>query len=192
MGWPHEAEHLVGQFSQFSDYVGRTNRDRQHDVPNGRHSDICETRPDHRPRGDAGGSVAVIVSTIAGAVFDLPVADPAAAVLIGALVLWSAGTVLWESTSILLQRSPTSSVDLRERLAEIDGVDTVEDLHVWQVGSQLTVGTVRVVSDSSDVDSRRVLQQQIHDLFAEHGIDHAIVEILDSRDQLNTDDRHTH
>ncbi|MFC7140510.1 cation diffusion facilitator family transporter [Halosimplex aquaticum] len=142
--------------------------------------------------GDAGGSVAVIVSTIAVAVFDLPVADPAAAVLIGLLVLWSAGKVLWESTSILLQRSPTSPADLREILTEIDGVDTVDDLHVWQVCSQLTVGTVRVVSDSPDANSRSVLQQRIHDRFAEHGIEHVTVEVLDSRDQLNTDDRHAH
>jgi len=26
MGWYHEADHLVGQFSQFSKRVGRTNR----------------------------------------------------------------------------------------------------------------------------------------------------------------------
>jgi cobalt-zinc-cadmium efflux system protein len=141
--------------------------------------------------GDAGGSVAVIVSTIAVAVFDLPVADPAAAVLIGALVLWSAGKVLWESTSILLQRSPTSPAQLRERLAAVEGVDAVEDLHVWQVCSQLTVGTVRVVSESAEVDSRRALQQRIHDVFSEHGVDHATVEVLDSRDQPTTQD-HAH
>jgi cobalt-zinc-cadmium efflux system protein len=141
--------------------------------------------------GDAGGSVAVIVSTVAVAVFDLPVADPTAAVLIGALVLWSAGKVLWESTSILLQRSPTSPAQLRERLAAVEGVDAVEDLHVWQVCSQLTVGTVRVVSESADADSRRVLQRRIHEVFSAHGVDHATVEVLDSRDQPTTRD-HAH
>jgi len=142
--------------------------------------------------GDAGGSVAVIVSTVAVAVFDLPVADPAAAILIGVLVLWSAGTVLRESTSILLQRSPASPEDLRARLVELDGVEAVDDLHVWQVCSQLTVGTVRVVSDSPGADTRSTLQQRIHELFSEQGIDHTTVEILHSREQLSTDDRHTH
>jgi len=142
--------------------------------------------------GDAGGSVAVIVSTIAVAVFDLPVADPAAAVLIGVLVLWSAGTVLRESTSILLQRSPTSPADLRERLADLEGVEAIDDLHVWQVCSQLSVGTVRVVSGSLDADSRSALQHRIHELFAERGIDHVTVEVIDSRDHPSSDGRHTH
>lgn len=37
--------------------------------------------------GDAGGSVAVVGSTIAVSEFDLPIADPLAALFIGALVL---------------------------------------------------------------------------------------------------------
>jgi len=53
MGWRHETDHLIGQFSQFSDRDGRINRDRQHDMHGGGRSDICKTRPDRQPRGDA-------------------------------------------------------------------------------------------------------------------------------------------
>jgi len=109
----------------------------------------------------------------------------------GLLVLWSAGTVLTESTSILLQQSPTSPTDLRQQLEDIEGVDTVADLHIWQVCSQLTVGTVRVTGDTDDADSRRAPRERVHELLADHGIDHATVELLDP-DQLPSGDRHSH
>ena len=112
--------------------------------------------------GDAGGSVAVIVSTIAVWVFDLPIADPVAAILIGVLVLVSAGNVLRESSSILLQRSPISPDDLRKELAAIDGVVQVEDIHIWQVCSQLTVGTVRLNDTATTVDEQQTIRSRVH------------------------------
>ncbi|MFC7074595.1 cation diffusion facilitator family transporter [Halovenus rubra] len=145
--------------------------------------------------GDAGGSIAVIVSTAAVAVFDLPVADPVAAVFIALLILWSAGTVLRESTSILLQRSPIDSDELKTELTALDGVERIEDLHVWQVCSQLTVGTVRLVDGATSLEERREIRLQVHDHLTERGIDHATVECLDvdEADSEQTDQTpHTH
>ena len=130
--------------------------------------------------GDAGGSIAVIVSTIAVWRFDLPVADPTAAVLIGVLILWSAGKVLRESTSILLERSPVPLDDLRADLTGVDGVEGVEDLHVWRVCSQLTVATVRLVVTADSLEAQRAVRAAVHDRLAERGIDHATVECLES------------
>jgi cobalt-zinc-cadmium efflux system protein len=132
--------------------------------------------------GDAGGSVAVIVSTAAVAVFDLPIADPVAAVLIGLLVLASAGNVLRESTSILLERSPVSSEELRDELTTLDGVDQIEDLHVWQVCSQLTVATVRLTDTSTTLEEQRRIQSRVHDYLTNRGIDHATVELVGRTD----------
>jgi len=145
--------------------------------------------------GDAGGSVAVIVSTLAVAVFDLPVADPIAAVLIGILVLVSAGKVLWESSSILLERSPVSANTLKDGLTAIDGVDRVEDLHVWQVCSQLTVATVRLGDTASTLEEQRAIRTRVREYLTTHGIDHATIELVGS---ANTDEdgvqapSHTH
>ncbi|MWG35369.1 cation diffusion facilitator family transporter [Halomarina oriensis] len=129
--------------------------------------------------GDAGGSVAVIVSTVAVAAFDLPIADPIAAVLIGALVLWSAGKVLRESTAILLERSPVPSDEVRTELLALDDVDSIADLHIWQVCSQLTVATVRLTTQSESLTDQRAVQQAVHERLAEWDIDHATVECLD-------------
>lgn len=139
--------------------------------------------------GDAGGSVAVIISTVAVAVLDLPVADPAAAVLIGLLILWSAGKVLRESTAILLERSPLDPTDLREELTAIDGVERVDDLHVWQVCSQLTVGTVRLIDSATTIEERQAIRSRVHTRLTERGIDHATIELTES---LGTDTTQSH
>ena len=129
--------------------------------------------------GDAGGSVAVIISTVAVAAFDLPIADPIAAVLIGAIVLWSAGKVLRESTAILLDRSPISSEEVRAELQNLESVDVIEDFHIWQVCSQLTVATVRLTVHSESLADQQAVRQAVHERLVEWGIDHATVECLE-------------
>ncbi len=143
--------------------------------------------------GDAGGSIAVIVSTVAVAVFDLPVADPAAAILIAVLVLWSAGRVLRESTSILLQRSPIQTSDLEAELTTIEGIERIDDLHVWQVCSQLTVATVRASDRSTSLEAQQEIQRRVHEQLSESGIDHATVELVETIDSgSNTTSSTTH
>lgn len=145
--------------------------------------------------GDAGGSVAVIISTVAVAWFNLPVADPIAAVLIALVVLWSAGKVLRESISILLQRSPIDSRELKDELSSLKGIERVDDLHIWQVCSQLTVGTVRLVDTATTLEERRETRAQVQELLTEHGVDHVTIELVES-DEIATNqaDRvaHTH
>jgi cobalt-zinc-cadmium efflux system protein len=128
--------------------------------------------------GDAGGSVAVIISTLAVVTFDLPVADPVAAILISVLVLVSAGKVLRGSTSILLERSPISPDKLRNELTAVDGVEDVDDIHVWQVCSQLTVATVRLQYEPTSLDQHQAIRSRVHQLLSDHGIDHATVELV--------------
>lgn len=139
--------------------------------------------------GDAGGSIAVIVATLAVAVANVSIADPIAAVLIGLVVLWSAGRVLRESTSILLQRSPIAPSDLRAEITALEGVERIEDIHVWQVCSQLTVATVRLVDTASTLENQRTVRSRVHDLLADQGIDHATVELTHSP---NADSAHAH
>lgn len=142
--------------------------------------------------GDAGGSIAVIISTVAVAVFNIRIADPIAAVFIAVLVLVSAGKVLWESSSILLQRSPLSPDELRAELADIDGVGRVDDLHVWQVCSQLTVATVCLVDTAQTLEELRTIRDHVHAHLAKRGIDHATVELSGAGDFGHQEGRRSH
>ncbi|WP_160134115.1 cation diffusion facilitator family transporter [Halococcus salsus] len=125
--------------------------------------------------GDAGGSVAVIVSVLAVEYTGVSVIDPITAGLIALVVLWSAGKLLRGSGAIFLHRTPFDSEAVRTAIAEVDGVTGVTDLHAWQVCSQITVATTHVETAVEGVD-RESVTRQVHDVLAEAGVDHATVE----------------
>ena len=125
--------------------------------------------------GDAGGSVAVIVSVLAVEYTEVSVIDPITAGLIALVVLWSAGKLLRGSGAIFLHRTPFDSEAVRTAIAEVDGVTGVTDLHAWQVCSQITVATTHVETAAEGVD-RESVTRQVHDVLAEAGVDHATVE----------------
>ena len=125
--------------------------------------------------GDAGGSVAVIVSVLAVEYTGVTVVDPITAGLIALVVLWSAGKLLLGSGAIFLHRTPFDSEAVRAAIADVDGVTSVTDLHAWQVCSEITVATTHVETASGGVD-RATVTRDIHDVLHENGVDHATVE----------------
>ena len=141
--------------------------------------------------GDTGASVAVVVTMVLITVADLRIADPITAVLIAALVIWSAVRVLRDSASLLLERSPVPLADVRSAISEIDSVESIEDIHIWQICSQLTVATVRVQNQATEVDQQHVARKTVHDQLAEFGVDHATVELIDSAEETTSLDSHS-
>jgi len=140
--------------------------------------------------GDAGGSVAVIVSVIAIEVTGIRVIDPIAAGLIAVVITWSALKVLRGSGVIFLQQSPLEHDEVRDVLDDVDGVTDVEDLHAWRICSQITVATTHLETDVETMDEAAGVTDRVHDELAHLGVDHATVELCpgyDGRDaHLNT------
>ncbi|MDZ7850112.1 MAG: cation diffusion facilitator family transporter [Halodesulfurarchaeum sp.] len=132
--------------------------------------------------GDAGGSVAVIVSTVVVEVTGFRIVDPITAGLIAAVVAWSAVRVLRESGAIFLQQAPIPDVDLRARLRDIEGVAAVDDLHTWQVCSQLTVATAHIRTDAETLAEADAVVCRVHEELADQGVDHATIERCSASD----------
>jgi cobalt-zinc-cadmium efflux system protein len=129
--------------------------------------------------GDAGASVAVIVSMLVVHVTGFYLVDPATAVVIAGLIVWSALVLLRESGSIFFQQSPVEPAAVRTALESLDGVEAVEDLHVWSLSSQIAVASVCVSDSSSSLAEREALVDRIHGLLdSEFGISHATVEVV--------------
>lgn len=129
--------------------------------------------------GDAGASVAVIVSMLVLMVSDLYVVDPATAVVIAGLIVWSALLLLRESGAIFFQESPVDSDAVRTAIESLEGVEAVEDLHVWALTSQITVASVFLTDRTTSLAERDDLVSRIHDLLAsEFDITHATVEVV--------------
>jgi cobalt-zinc-cadmium efflux system protein len=132
--------------------------------------------------GDAGASVAVIVSMLVVRFADIYLVDPATAVIMAGLIVRSAVILLRESGAIFFQQSPVEPEEVRSSLEALDGVETVEDLHVWALSSQITVATVYVTDFAAALDERDALVTRIHDLLeSEFDVTHATVEVVTQR-----------
>ncbi|MEF8814186.1 MAG: cation diffusion facilitator family transporter [Halovenus sp.] len=141
--------------------------------------------------GDAGGSVAVIVSVVAIDLTGLRVIDPAVAILIAGIVLWSAGKLLRGSGAIFLHKAPITHDEVQAAVQHIDGVESIEDLHTWQICSELTIATVHVRTAADTLDAAARIRRDVHEALADHGVNHATVELL-PRDHPDRLDAHTH
>ena len=127
--------------------------------------------------GDAGASVAVIVSTVVIEFTGFDVVDPITAALIALVVLWSAGRLLRGSGAIFLHAAPLTRPEIEARLHSIEGVDRLVDCHTWLICSEITVATVKVAVDVGDLSEASAVSQRIHDELRELGVDHATVEL---------------
>jgi len=104
--------------------------------------------------GDALGSVAVIASAVVILATGWYPADPIASLLIAALVVPRAVSLLRDVAEVLLEASPRD-VDLaavRDHILGVPGVVDVHDLHVWTITSGMPVMSAHVVVDESVVD----------------------------------------
>lgn len=136
--------------------------------------------------GDAGGSIAVIVSVLAIEITGITVIDPLTAVFIAGVILWSAGKVLRGSGAIFFLKTPFDPEGIRTDIEAIDRVDHVDDWHAWQICSQITVATVHVETSAETMTEAETITQTIHQVLHDHGVDHATVELCPAYDNRQT------
>lgn len=99
--------------------------------------------------GDAFGSLAVLASAAVVATTGWTAADAVASLLIAALVLPRAWSLLREALDVLLEAAPrrVDLDDVRAHVLRVDGVVGVHDLHAWTITSGLPVLSAHVVVD---------------------------------------------
>jgi len=136
--------------------------------------------------GDAGGSIAVIVSTVVVATTGIQIVDPITAGLIAVIIVWSAGKVLRGSGAIFLHRTPFDHDEVRTAIQEIDGVTAVDDLHAWQICSRITVATTHLETDVETMAEAESVTQSVHEALAHHDVDHATVELCPGFEHRDT------
>jgi cobalt-zinc-cadmium efflux system protein len=128
--------------------------------------------------GDTLGSVGAIVAGMLMWAFQWYWADPVASVLIGALVLYSAWSLVKESVAVLMESTPQHlDVDqIRDAIIAIDGVLAVHDLHIWTITSGLNSLSAHVVVRDG-ADHAAVLRDVREALHEQFGIDHLTIQI---------------
>jgi cobalt-zinc-cadmium efflux system protein len=128
--------------------------------------------------GDLLGSLGVVVAAVLVITMGWERADPVIAILIGALVLLSAWRVLRESVSVLLEGTP-EGIDadaVGGRMASMEGVDEVHDLHIWTITSGFPALSAHVlVGQGEDCHARR--RELAAMLEEEFGIRHTTLQV---------------
>ena len=127
---------------------------------------------------DALSSAAVVGAAAVILVTGWTVVDPVLSVLIALLVLASAVRLLRETTAILLQFTPPG-LDLEAVTAameEVDGVDSVHDVHVWALSSDLYILDGHVVTAATEMLEVEAIKTTLKNRLRRMGIDHVTLE----------------
>ncbi|MGO1866409.1 MAG: cation diffusion facilitator family transporter [Corynebacterium sp.] len=121
------------------------------------------------------GSVAVIVAGVVIHVTGWVWVDAVASLIIAALILPRAWSLMREAGSVLMEQVPVGvdPVDVRDSVLDTSGVEEVHDLHIWSVDGESSMATVHVVS--SDREGR--VLDEVQKVFTGYGIGHATVQI---------------
>jgi len=128
--------------------------------------------------GDALGSLGAMASAAVITLYDWRWADPAASLLIAALIVRSAGSLLKETLDVLMERAPQRiDVDkVRTALAALPGVAGVHDLHVWSITSGMDALSGHVVL-APGARGRQVLDEARAMLHERFDIDHITLQL---------------
>ncbi len=130
--------------------------------------------------GDAISALGVVVAGVVVLITDSTMADPIVSLMIAALILYSSYDVLRESTTVLLEGTPTS-MDMPGVIAAIKGVTgvlDVHDLHVWMVGPGVIACSCHiVVAEQSVREGQQVLRAVAHGLEHEFRITHTTIQV---------------
>ncbi len=127
--------------------------------------------------GDALGSVAAIVAGACILLFDFPLADPLASLVIALVMSVGSLRLMREASDVLMEGTP-AGIDpelLSRTIAETPGVAEVHDLHVWCLIPTEPMLTAHVVltpaAHGTDVAKR--VGERLHSL---HGVEHVTIQ----------------
>jgi cobalt-zinc-cadmium efflux system protein len=107
--------------------------------------------------------------------------DPGVSLLIAVVIAWRGIGLLRETAGVLLEWSP-AGIDpeaLRLAMAEVDGVESVHDLHVWSLSSDLRALAAHVVVEGHPtLEEAQVVADRVRRHVGEvYAIGHATIEL---------------
>jgi cobalt-zinc-cadmium efflux system protein len=144
----------------------------------GRASDINVRAAFQHMAADAAVSAAVVFAGFVILWTGQRWVDPVMSLAVAVAILWGSVGLLRESVGMSLMGVP-EGIDVDEvegALAELDGVDTVHDLHVWPLSTTETALTAHLVApDIASSDALlEVARKMLHDRFH---IEHCTIQI---------------
>lgn len=134
--------------------------------------------------GDLISSIGVIIAALLIRLTSAQWIDPLISILIGGIILVSAYRVLRKSLHILIEGVPEglSVKDINQSIRSIDEVETVHDLHVWNLGSsEISLSAHIILSEENLEQQPQVLESIKNMLVREYGIEHTTLQFEKTR-----------
>jgi cobalt-zinc-cadmium efflux system protein len=128
--------------------------------------------------GDALGSAAAVVAGLVVVLTGETRADPLLSMGVSALLLWSAWRLVGETTHILMEGTPTGFDPraIEQAIAEVPGVASVHDLHVWSIAAGEPAVMAHVVLRDGGYHGDQVARAVCETLRRRFSITHATVQ----------------
>ncbi len=136
------------------------------------------------------GSVATVAAALIVRYTGWLTADPVASLLMTALIVRGAWSLVRESIDVLLESTPAhiSLGAVREQLEAIPGIESVHDLHVWSVTSTMIAMSAHAIV--REPERHQHVLEHLHDAMRLFGIDHVTVQL--ERREMYERETHLH
>ncbi|ATD65446.1 cation diffusion facilitator family transporter [Neisseria weixii] len=146
------------------------------------------------------GSVGAIVAAVLMMAFGWAWADPLASILVAVLIGRSGWKLFIKTLHILMEGTPENlrTDEVLAAIRQVEGVQSVHDLHVWTITSDINALSCHIVVDGrlAVAEAEQIVYRLEH-LLAHHNITHSTVQIESDRHPhedsvLCSFDTHTH
>ena len=130
--------------------------------------------------GDALGSLGAISAGLAIWLKGWMWFDPLMSFFIGAIIIYSAWRLLWDTVNILMQGVPPY-IDLetiKKSMLNIEGVKELCDIHIWTLTSHVDMLSAHVIVEDIH-QSLQILKKLQNILHERYGIEHVTIQIED-------------
>ena len=127
---------------------------------------------------DAISSIAVILASILIYLTNQTIIDSILGMAIGLFILYSAISILNESSRILLEFTP-KDINFDEVIKDIEsvkGVDGIHDVHIWCLCSNINVMDAHVYTNENDMSKIELIKREIKKRLEKYNIKHATLE----------------
>ncbi len=144
---------------------------------------------------DALFSAGVMIGAIFVLIFHTPFVDPLISIILSVFLLKEAFGLIKSAVDILMEAVPAGIdvIKLKEQLLKIKGVSSVNDLHVWQTGSDDMMITAHVTAKMLSEEDYALILKQIQTIARSgYNIEHSTIQLVpfDIQNQLADDCTH--
>jgi len=130
--------------------------------------------------GDALGSIGAISAGMAIWLKGWNWFDPLVSFFIGSIIIYGAWWILWDSAQILMQGVPAhlNTEEIKQSMLKVEGVNSIDDLHVWTLTSHVEVLTAHVVINN--ISNGMDILKKLHGVLnKKYGLEHITIQIED-------------